>query len=239
MRDGGMRIHAVSYRKTLSIAVAATLVATLGTALAVLPVQNWLLALGERLHSLEPTLGLTVFAAIYIVCSMALVPASTLSLAAGLLFGPFGIVLSWVAMVVVAAISFPLARRVLAGPVRRYVDERPRVRQVVEVIDEGGWRMVLLIRVSGIIPFGLQNYVLGTTRISFVPYLLASSVGCLPSILVYAGSGAFGSAALGQTGTPPLRFALLGVAVLAGLTLVVVTGRKVRSRMRSSSSLRI
>lgn len=233
-----MRFDAVSHRTTLLLVGAAAVVAALVVAASVLPFQTWLLTIGERLHALGTGLGLIAFAAIYVVCSMALVPASTLSLAAGLLFGPLGILLSWVAMVVVAAISFPLARRILAVPIRRYVDERPRVRQVVEVIDEGGWRMVLLIRVSGLIPFGLQNYVLGTTRISFLPYLLASSVGCLPSILVYAGSGAFGSAAFGQAGSNPLRLALLGVAVLAGLTLVVVTARKVRSRMKRGDDLR-
>jgi uncharacterized membrane protein YdjX (TVP38/TMEM64 family) len=66
---------------------------------------------------------------------------------------------------------------------------------VAEVIDEEGWRMVLLVRVSGIVPFGLQNYIFGVTRLAFLPYLLATSVGVLPSILLYGGLGAVGNVA--------------------------------------------
>lgn len=234
-----MAFDAAPHRSTLVLVGAVTVAIAVAVALSMLPVQSWLIALGERLHAFGAVTALIAFGTIYVICAMALVPASALSLVAGLLFGLSGIVLSWIAMVVVAGISFPLARRALARPVRQYLNQRPRVRTVGEVIDEGGWRMVLLIRVSGLIPFGLQNYVLGTTKVAFAPYLLASSVGFLPSILVYGGSGAFGKAAIGYAGSGPLCLALLGLAVLASLTLIVVTARKIRSRLQTRGALNV
>jgi len=102
---------------------------------------------------------------------------------------------------------------------------------VAAVIDEEGWRMVLLVRISGIVPFGLQNYSFGVTQIPFGPYLLATSVGVLPSILLYAGVGAIGNTAVDEGRHSALRMALLTAAVLAGVALIVITARKVRRRL--------
>lgn len=226
----------ISHRRMLAAAVVACSVVAVAVGLSALPVQSWLLTLGERLQSFG-VFGLIGFVAIYVIGSMVLIPASALSFAAGFLYGPFGIVLSWAAMLVVAAISFPLARHLVAPSIGRLMNERPRIRIVADVIDDEGWRMVLLIRVSGFIPFGLQNYVLGVTKVPFAPYLTASSFGFLPSILVYAGSGAFGSAALTGAGTGPLRLVLLALATLAGATLAILTGVKVRSRLSAGSGV--
>ena len=210
--------------------MAISFVIVVAAALSLLPIQDWLLSAGGGLRSFG-VLGVALFGAVYVCGAMLLVPASALSLASGLLYGPFGIVLSWAAMMVAATISFWLARYRLKMPVRGFMEKRPRLRAVADVIDEEGWRMVLLVRVSGFIPFGLQNYLLGATNIPFAPFLFASSLGFLPSILVYAGAGAVGSAAVGEAGGRPLQIALLALAILAGLSLVGITARKVRSRL--------
>lgn len=96
--------------------------------------------------------------------------------------------------------------------------------------------MVLLVRISGIVPFGLQNYVLGVTRIGFMPFLLASSIGVLPSILVYAGAGAFGQATLAGPETSSLKIVALCLSAAAALTLVVITARRIRTKISSHRS---
>lgn len=95
--------------------------------------------------------------------------------------------------------------------------------------------MVLLVRVSGFVPFGLQNYALGATRVAFRPYLLATALGVLPSILVYASVGAFGQATLRGGDVRVWQKVLLALGALASLTLVVMAARKVRSRLRARS----
>lgn len=201
----------------------------------ILPVQMWVSAVGAKLHSFG-SFGVILFATMYVAGAMAFVPASAFSLVAGLIYGVWGIPLAWLSMMAVAATSFPLARCLLATHVTRLVDERRFLHTVAEVIDEEGWRMVLLVRVSGIVPFGLQNYIFGVTHIAFVPYLLATSVGVLPSILLYTGAGAFGNAAIegGETGL--LRPILLTGVVLAALALVMITGRKVRARLKEQKA---
>lgn len=226
-----------SRRRALLTAVGVALgIAALVAAFAVLPVQRWAVTLGTTLQMLGPA-GALAFWACYVVAAMALVPASALSLAAGLIFGPWGIALAWLAMMAAAALAYPLARRFVAERVRRLLATRRDLRAVAEVIDEEGWRAVLLVRVSGIVPFGVQNYVLGATRIGFRPYLAATAIGILPSILVYAGAGALAPAAFEPGSGQPIRFVGLAVAALAGLVLVAVTLRKVRARLRDRQGL--
>src|SRR3954452_9591320 len=113
---------------------------------AVLPVSSWVTELAERLHGYG-AVGALMFVLIYIVGAMALVPASAFSLAAGLLYGVWGILISWLAMMVVAGTSFPLARRFLTARVESVVSRRRLLRTVIGVINDEGWRMVLLVRV--------------------------------------------------------------------------------------------
>jgi uncharacterized membrane protein YdjX (TVP38/TMEM64 family) len=206
------------------------LVVAVAAAAANLPVTDRLASLGAALAGSGPA-GAALFALIYVGGVLLLVPAWTFSIAAGLLFGVWALPLSWSAMMAAAALAVPLTRRTLGGPVRAMIDRRPRLRLVADAIDEEGWRMVLLVRVSGIIPFGLQNYLLSLTGIRFGAYLAATAVGVLPGVLLHAGIGAFGQSLLGGDASLA-RTAVLLVSVLAALTLIVLTARRLHSKLR-------
>lgn len=225
--DGPMRISANGGGRAALFAIL-LLAAAAVAASALLPVQSTLTTLGMRLRG-GPG-GIALFGALYVAGAMAFVPASVLSLAAGLIFGATGIALAWLAMMVAAILSLWLGRALLAGPARRLIARQRLARAVADVIDEEGWRMVLLVRVSGIVPFGLQNYIFGATRIGAASYMAATAVGVLPSILVYGGVGAFGNVVATHAPTA----ALFAIAVAAGLALVIVAGRKVRARLRAA-----
>jgi uncharacterized membrane protein YdjX (TVP38/TMEM64 family) len=192
---------------------------------------DWILLLAMRVQGYGVT-GVVLFTTMYVASILLFVPASTFSLAAGLLYGAWGIPLAWFAMMMAALIAFPLARGVLAGRVEELLADRPRLRVVADAINEEGWRMVLLVRVSGIVPFGLQNYLLGVTHIRFIPYLLATTVGVLPSILLYAGIGAFGQASIDGSEFGFLKLAVLALSVIAALVLVVITARRIRLKLQ-------
>lgn len=45
---------------------------------------------------------------------------------------------------------------------------------------EEGWKMVLLLRLSPVIPFAPLNYALSLTSISFFAYVWTSALGIIP-----------------------------------------------------------
>ena len=45
------------------------------------------------------------------------------------------------------------------------------------MIEEEGWILVVLLRLSPIVPWNLLNIVMATTRISFLSFTVASAIG--------------------------------------------------------------
>jgi uncharacterized membrane protein YdjX (TVP38/TMEM64 family) len=66
--------------------------------------------------------------------------------------------------------------------VRKRVETATKGNRKFEAIDkaigEQGWKIVGLLRLSPLIPFNLSNYFYGVTGVGFLPYVLASAVGC-------------------------------------------------------------
>ncbi len=54
------------------------------------------------------------------------------------------------------------------------------VQAVEAAVEEEGWKMVVLLRLSPVIPFALLNYMLSLTAISFFDYTWASALGIIP-----------------------------------------------------------
>lgn len=170
-----------------------------------------------------------LFGAAYVAASLLLLPTSPFAVAAGLVFGSHGVVIMWVGMMVASACTLILSRLIFVARVRAWIAQRRRMRMVVDIVDEEGWRAVLLVRMSSILPFGIQNYALAVTRIAVLPYLLATAVGVLPTILLFTGAGVFGTTALSETGSASVF--VFGVAALAAATLLIRTGSRFRRRL--------
>lgn len=49
--------------------------------------------------------------------------------------------------------------------------------------------MVLLLRLSPLLPLALSNYLYGLTSVDFVPYVLGSWLGQLPGTFAYVSAG--------------------------------------------------
>ena len=89
-----------------------------------------------------------------------------------------------------------------------------------DAIGEHGWKIVLLLRLSPLIPFNMSNYLYGLTAIRFWPYVLASVVGTLPANVLFVYLGAAGKAGLLRLENPqaphsPLELTLLATGLVA------------------------
>ena len=71
---------------------------------------------------------------------------------------------------------------------------------------------MLLLRLSPLIPFNLQNYLLGVTAIRFRHFAAATSAGIVPGAVLYTCLGALGKLR-GEGG--PARWAFFGAGLSA------------------------
>lgn len=197
----------------------------------------WIAAASASLQQMGPG-GLALFGAAYVLAEVALVPGSLLTLAAGFAFGPIkGLLVVSPASVIAATIAFGLSRTLLRSWARRRIDRSALGRAVSAGVHENSFKLVLLLRLSPVIPFNLLNYALGLSDVPVTRYVAASFIGMLPGtfLYVYLGSLASDAAGLAAAGTEggPARTAMMVVGLAATITAVAIIGRTARRGLRT------
>jgi uncharacterized membrane protein YdjX (TVP38/TMEM64 family) len=192
---------------TTTAKVGLSLLALLGIGAAVwlLPLDRWALHLVEWIRG-AGALGVGVFALVYVLATLAFLPGSLLTAGAGFAYGPlWGTLLVSPVSVLAAGLAFALGRSALRGWVSRRLADHPRFAAIDEAMGQGGFKIVVLLRLSPIFPFNLLNYALGLTRVGFRDYMLASFLGMLPGtfLYVYLGSLVTSASELLSGARPP------------------------------------
>lgn len=210
------------------------LVAAIVLALVLLPVADALRWLSDVTESAGAA-GMVVYAAVYAAATVLLVPGSALTLLAGLVYGLFGGLLVVVPGSVLGATAAAwLGRTLLRDAVQRRLDGRPRWSALDRAVSREGFRMVLLMRLSPVLPFSLLNYALGLTGVRLRDFVAASAIGMFPGTVAYVYLGTLlpdvAGLAAGVTpeGGGALRTGLLALGAVATLLLAVWLGRLAR-----------
>lgn len=233
-RDGiGPIAMTPRWRRVALVVLAAAAVVGLVAALPSVPLRGIVADWAARLQAFG-AVGTLLFALLFGGLAMVFVPTTALTFVAGLVYGWSGAVLAWLVMMVVASLSFALARRLGAERLARAVRGRRRLLVLTDFIAGQGWRLVLLVRISGMVPFGVQNYAFGVTRIAFVQFIAATALGVLPSILLSAGAGIAGHEALAGE-WDPVQLSVVAVSAVVSLTLIAVTARELRLRFAAAA----
>ena len=172
--------------------------------------------------------GAVLFAAAYVPAAVLLVPGSLLTLGAGFVFGVVkGTVIVSIGSTAGAAAAFIVGRGIARDWVARRLAGRPKMAAIARAVETEGFKIVLLTRLSPVLPFNLLNYAFGVTAVPFRQYVLASWIGMLPATImyVYLGSAANSLAAV-LSGDQPrsagqqVLFAL-GLAATVAVTIIV------------------
>jgi uncharacterized membrane protein YdjX (TVP38/TMEM64 family) len=184
-------------------------------------------------HDAGPA-GAMAYGFAYVLATILCVPGLVLTLGAGFVYGPlWGTLLISPASVAGATAAFLLGRTLLRGPLVRRFGDDPRFRAVDRAVAEGGFKIVLLLRLSPLIPFNLLNYALGLTRVRPWHYVSASFLGMLPATILYVWMGSLLTSAADLVTGPPeagraWRLALLATGVVATVAVSLVIGRAAR-----------
>lgn len=199
-----------------------------------LPMQEALSKAEGVLRELGPWAPIGL-GSIYIVATVLLAPASALTLAAGALFGLWtGFVTVSLASTSGATLAFLIARYLARVRVERMIAGRPALRAIDHAIEEGGWRIVALLRLSPAVPFNIQNYFYGLTPIPLRTYLVASWLAMMPGTFMYVYIGHITGAAVGgRTGRSPMEWALLVAGLVATVVVTVYITRLAQRQLRT------
>jgi uncharacterized membrane protein YdjX (TVP38/TMEM64 family) len=154
-------------------------------------------------------------------------PGLPITLAGGLLFGPFwGVVYTIIGATLGAALAFLMARYLardwveakLAGTKLMVLDEK---------VSQEGWKAVAFVRLIPIFPYFLVNFAFGLTRIPFWSFTAATFVFMLPLTIAFV---YFSSNILDLFQGKVSKELLLGVVLVALVALMPVIYKKIKAR---------
>ena len=195
------------------------------------PVDAWLSGLQARVLGMG-TAGMLLYAAFYVVAALLFAPGVPLTLGAGFLFGVGrGLVLVSAASTAAAAIAFLVARRLARSRVERLAERNARFAAIDRAIAREGWKVVALLRLSPLLPFGLSNYLYGLTPVRWAPYVLASWLAMLPQTVLYVSLGAAGASLEAGSARGPWQWVLIGGGIAATAAAAAVLTRAARREL--------
>jgi uncharacterized membrane protein YdjX (TVP38/TMEM64 family) len=184
--------------------------------------------------------GPAVFIIGYALATVAFVPGSVLTLAAGAVFGlAQGVVYVFIAALLGSSAAFLVARYFARASIERRIANTPRFAAIDRAVGAQGLKIVFLLRLSPVFPFNLLNYALGLTKVRFVDYL-GAAVGMLPGTLLYVYYGkVVGDVAALAGGAAPQRgpadYALLIVGLVATILVTTVVTRIARRALQEAT----
>ncbi|MFY2789193.1 VTT domain-containing protein [Rhodococcus sp. MALMAid1271] len=168
----------------------------------------------DRVSSAGPW-GIALFVVLYAVLSATPFPASTLTIASGLLFGlAVGATVVVFAATMGAYLGYWGARALGRGQVAR--TEWDKLRRLDAMLGRRGLLSVLLVRLVPL-PFSLVNYAAGVSAVGQRDYVVGTMIGIVPATVAYTALGAYGTSPLSW----PFAIALIAVlAIAAGSALL-------------------
>jgi uncharacterized membrane protein YdjX (TVP38/TMEM64 family) len=179
-------------------------------------------------------LGGVAFVTMFVVATVLLVPGSLLSLSAGVAYGVVtGSVITVVAGTLAMSAPFAIGRRILRPLVVHRLTGRPRLAAIDRAVERDGAKIVVLLRLSPVVPYNLLNYALSATRLRFPSYLAASVLGFTPGavLTVYLGAAVSRASELGSTSDDPATSLLFWGGLVATIAASLVITHVARSAL--------
>lgn len=170
----------------------------------------------DALHHLGVLGGAAFVALEALVALLGVLPASLLGVVGGAIFGAtLGFILSAIGVLIGAVVAFGLARSALRPTITQLLRRRASFSRLDEALGQDGWRLVLLLRASPIMPFSITSYALGLSAIGGRDYALGT-LAALPALFLYAVLGTLGTQSIAaiEHGSSPIHLTLLAIGVI-------------------------
>ncbi|MCA9231108.1 MAG: TVP38/TMEM64 family protein [Planctomycetales bacterium] len=221
--------------KVKLIAFVATL-AGLSLSFKYLPLNEYLGSFFESIQSLGMW-GPVLLAVVYIAATVLMVPGTILTLGAGFAFGlVVGTLAVSVGSVLGALLAFLVGRNLARDFVQQQANQYPRFAAVDRAVEQSGFKIVLLTRLSPAFPFNVLNYLFSITKVRTRDYFFASWIGMIPGTIMYV---YFGTAIKNLADLAAGRFeggagqkAMLVIGLIATVAVTVYITRLAKGAIR-------
>lgn len=137
------------------------------------------------------------------------VPGLVITLTNAWIFGwQYGAIYSWIGALLGACLDFAIARWYGRPVVEKFINNR-YLKMTDTFLRKHGVFAIFIARLTPIIPFKVVSYGVGLTTLSFCQFVIATSIGQMPAILLYS--------VIGQNLTCSIRVTIMATSLLIAL----------------------
>jgi uncharacterized membrane protein YdjX (TVP38/TMEM64 family)/Fe-S oxidoreductase len=166
-----------------------------------------------------------IYILIYSLAPVLFLPGLPITIAGGIMFGPFwGVVYTITGATIGASLAFLTARYVARDWVAAKLSG-PRWAKLDSEVEQHGWKVVAFTRLIPAFPFNLLNYAFGLTKVPFAHYVIATFVCMLPACIAFI---VFSSSILDLVRGNISPASLLGIGLIVLVSLIPVLYRRFR-----------
>lgn len=183
----------------------------------------------------NPIAGIFSFIGVYVVATVLFIPGSLLTLGSGFVFANvfglgLGLVFSTISVFVGASLgataAFLLGRYLFQESIQDLAKRFQVFQAVDSALESQGLKIMILLRLSPIIPFNAINYILGVTSVSLRAYMLAC-FAMLPGTILYtflgSSAGSIVESASSGGGNIILTITIIVLGIIFGVSSIVAT----------------
>lgn len=199
----------------------------------VLPLQDWVVKIHTWLETLGPW-AVPAFIMLYVLTSIIAFPNIILILVAGTVFGlAKGIISASIADTLAAVACFLLGRTIIRKRIKEWMQHHPNFAKFDQAVGEKGWKILVLSRLSPMVPSNLLNYGFSCTQVNFWQYFFFTWIGMLPVIGFYVYLGTFGMKLVGANSSPQ-ALTVQGIGLVATIIAAVYITRLAQKTLFTS-----
>lgn len=192
-----------------------------------LPLEEWLDRAGQW-NKAHPLAGAVLYVLASVIGAVLFLPGSVIAASAGYVYGlGVGAGLALIGISLGAFAAFLNGRVLVRAWVFDQLASHPRLQALDRAVYEQSFVIVMLTRLSLIVPYNMLNYVYGVTGVKKVPYVVATTIGMIPATVLwtYVGTLADNLTEIrsGELETAlPSGYVLVTGLILIGLAVFVV-----------------
>ena len=194
----------------------------------------------ELLRHLSLGQALLYFVVIAFTMAFAFTPTTFVAIVTGYYFGWSGLAGMVLAYALAAAIGYELAQRLDHGKLRHFLHIFPKAEAVLNELQHQSWQLILLTRLSPVLPFALMTFVLAIVGVPRKRFLAASVLGMLPRSLFFYWLGTEASDVLALLQNPDKgtmsKIVLLGLVAASLFGLFIVFNRALQKVLRRNTT---
>jgi uncharacterized membrane protein YdjX (TVP38/TMEM64 family) len=166
-----------------------------------------------------------IYILIYSLAPVLFLPGLPITIAGGIMFGPFwGVVYTITGATIGASLAFLTARYVARDWVAAKLTG-PKWEKLDSEVARHDWKVVAFTRLIPAFPFNLLNYAFGLTKVPFAHYVIATFVCMLPACIAFI---VFSSSILDLVRGNISPASLLGIGLIVLVSLIPVLYRRFR-----------